>query len=173
MDFDLEHAKKILERTPATLRAMLSGMPAEWTNNNEGPDTWSPFEIVAHLIHGEHADWIPRAHIILEHGESLVFEPFERFGFGKYAEGKSLVDLLDDFATLRARNLDALTDIDLASGKLDLCGTHPEFGQVRMDQLIATWAVHDLAHIYQIARVMASQWDDAVGPWGKYLSILR
>ncbi len=173
MKFDHESAKQILERTPSTLKALLSGLSDDWTANNEGPDTWSAHDIVAHLIHGEEADWVPRAHIILEHGESLAFEPFERFAFGKYAEGKSVNELLQRFAELRRRNLDVLQDFELTPEKLELSGTHPEFGRVTMGQLIATWAVHDLAHIAQIARVMARQWDAEVGPWKKYLSVLE
>lgn len=172
MEFDQESAREILERTPSTLTALLSGLPDDWTANNEGPDTWSPHDIVAHLIHGEEADWVPRAHIILEHGESLAFEPFDRFAFGKYAEGRSVEELLKRFAELRRRNLDALRDLELTPETLELSGTHPEFGRVTMSQLIATWAVHDLAHIAQIARVMARQWDAEVGPWKKYLSVL-
>ena len=173
MEFELERAREILERTPATLRAMLAGLPDEWVTATVGPDTWSPRDVLAHLIHCEEVDWMPRAHIILQHGEEFVFEPFDRFGFDNYATGKSTEELLTEFEALRIRNLDALEDLDLTDEQLALRGTHPEFGQVTMAQLIATWATHDLAHMVQIARTMAKQHDAAVGPWKKYLSVLQ
>jgi hypothetical protein len=175
MEFELHQAKDILRRTPATISSLLLGLPVEWVTGNEGPDTWSPLDIVGHLIHGEEADWIPRAQIILQHGESSAFEPFDRFAFleRESSSGKGLSDLLSTFESLRARNLAALDDLDLSDDQLKLHGTHPEFGQVTLGQLIATWATHDLAHIVQIARVMAKQYDTAVGPWKAYLSVLN
>ena len=173
MEFELERTKQILKRTPSALNALLTGLDDEWLVNNEGPDTWSPVDVVGHLIHGEEADWIPRAKIILEHGESLAFEPFDRFAFQRRSAGKSVAALVDIFATLRARNLELLNAMELNSEQLKLCGTHPEFGRVTLAQLLATWAAHDLAHIVQISRAMAKQYDAAVGPWRKYLSVLK
>ena len=173
MEFDVEHASAILERTPATLRTLLAGLSDEWVSNNEGPDTWSPIDVLGHLIHGEEADWIPRAQIILQYGESFAFEPFDRFAFQERSEGRPLSELLDTFGALRLRNLATLDEMGLNADKLELCGTHPEFGRVTLSQLIATWATHDLAHIVQIARVMAKQYDSAVGPWKEYLSVLK
>lgn len=176
MEFELEQAKDILRRTPATLDALLRGLPAEWVNGTEGPDTWSPLDVLGHLVHGEEEDWIPRAQIILQHGESSAFEPFDRFAYLERdsTKGKDLADLLTTFEALRAKNLEALDDMDLENGdRLTLHGTHPEFGRVTLGQLIATWATHDLAHIVQIARVLAKQYDSAVGPWKAYLSVLQ
>jgi hypothetical protein len=175
MDFEVDQAVEILERTPATLRTLLSGLSDAWTSGNEGPDTWSPIDVVKHLIHGEEVDWIPRAQIILQHGESFTFEPFDPLAFEGRASssGKGLAELLDIFEELRARNLAALEAMDLSENQLSLYGTHPEFGRVTLGQLIATWATHDLAHIVQIARAMAKQYGVAVGPWKKYLSVLQ
>ncbi len=176
MEFELEQAKDILRRTPATLEALLRGLPAEWLGSNEGPDTWSPLDVLGHLIHGDEEDWIPRARIILQHGEASTFEPFDRFAYleRESTKGKGLADLLTTFETLRAKNLAALDEMDLDNDdRLALLGTHPEFGRVTLGQLIATWATHDLAHIVQIARVLARQYDAAVGPWKEYLSVLQ
>jgi len=175
MDFELERAKEILENTPRTLRALLTGIHDDWASANEGPDTWSPLDVLAHLIHGEETDWVPRAQIILRHGQSFAFEPFDRFAFRERdsSKGKELPELLDAFEELRARNIATLDGMKLTDRELELCGTHPEFGRVTMAQLIATWAVHDLAHIVQIARAMAKQYDAAVGPWKEYLSVLK
>ena len=175
MEFELEQAKDILRRTPATLEALLRGLPAEWLGSNEGPDTWSPLDVLGHLIHGDEEDWIPRARIILQHGEASIFEPFDRFAYleRESTKGKGLAALLATFETLRAKNLAALDEMDLDNDdRLALLGTHPEFGRVTLGQLIATWATHDLAHIVQIARVLARQYDAAVGPWKEYLSVL-
>lgn len=175
MEFELRHAREILERTPVTLSTMLSGIADEWLLANEGPDTWSPLDVVSHLIHGEEVDWIPRARIIIRHGESFTFEPFDPSAFAdrESIKGKGLRELLDTFATLRARNLTSLDEMDLTVEKLELAGTHPEFGRVTMAQLIATWAAHDLSHIVQAARAMAKRYDIAVGPWKEYLSVLK
>ena len=174
MEFALKQARDILSRTPTMLEALLLGLPAEWTINNEGPNTWSPVDVIGHLIHGEEEDWIPRARLILQHGESSVFEPFDRFAFleRESSSGKGLSELLNTFAALRTGNLAALDEMALSESQLKLCGTHPEFGPVTLGQLIATWATHDLAHIVQISRVMAKQYDTAVGPWKAYLSVL-
>jgi hypothetical protein len=175
VDFELSHARDILERTPATLRVMLSGLDEQWLVNNEGPGTWSPVDVVKHLIHGEETDWIPRAQIILQHGESFTFEPFDPLAFEgrESSSGKALPELLDTFEALRSRNLAVLDAMEFNDSQLELRGTHPEFGTVTLGQLIATWATHDLSHIAQISRTMVKQYEAAVGPWRKYLSILK
>ena len=172
MEFTLSGTIEVLERTPRTLRALLGGLPDGWTRSNEGPDTFSPFDVLGHLIHGERTDWIPRAKIILEHGPSRPFTPFDRFAFRQVSQGKSLADLLDTFESLRAENLAALTALRLDPDQLARVGTHPELGSVTLKELLATWTVHDLAHLAQIARVMAKQYGPEVGPWVEYLPIL-
>ena len=173
MNFELSNGLAILERTPATLRAMLSGLPQEWTGASEGPDTWSPYVVVGHLIHGERTDWIPRARIILAQGENRRFTPYDRFAQFRESEGKSLDDLLDEFAALRAANVATLQEWRLDDAMLSLQGEHPAFGAVSLRQLLATWVAHDLGHIVQISRVMAKQYRDAVGPWREYLSVME
>ena len=161
-----------LERTPAALRAMLAGLPAELVHATEGGESWSPFDIVGHLIHGERTDWIPRLQIILAEGRS-EFERFDRFAHLEASRGNSVEDLLGEFETLRAANLDTLRGM-LAEGiGLDAEGTHPEFGRVTTGELLATWATHDLGHIAQVARVMAKHFGKNAGPWAAYLPILR
>jgi len=172
MDFELEHAKEILGRTPATLNAMLRGVSEAWLVGNEGAETWSPYDVVGHLIHGEETDWIPRARIILEHGEARAFEPFDRVGMFEKSKGKSIAELLDEFAKLRKQSLNELSAMNLTPELLEKRGTHPELGVVTMKLLLAAWVVHDLGHVRQIVRVMAKQYSDAVGPWRAYLSIL-
>jgi hypothetical protein len=172
MRFDLDQSIQILERTPETLTALLSGLSEEWTHEKEGPDAWSPFDVVGHLIHGEKTDWIPRAKFILEHGDSRTFEPFDRFAQYETSRGKSMSDLLEEFADLRLNNVEGLRDMDLGSEDLDRTGTHPELGPVTLGQLLATWTVHDLDHIAQIARAMARQYTAEVGGWRTHLRIL-
>jgi hypothetical protein len=172
MDFQLNHAREILGRTPATLRALLGGLPEEWVAANEGPDTWSPFDIMGHLIHGEEADWIPRARIILEHGEDRAFDPFDRFAMFEKSKGKSLGQLLDEFERLRGESLRELEELNLTPEKLGKRGMHPDLGVVTLSQLLSTWVVHDLGHVAQIARVMAKQYGEAVGPWRAYLPVV-
>jgi uncharacterized damage-inducible protein DinB len=172
MEFQLKHAISILSRTPATLNSLLRGAPAEWTTGNEGPDTWSPYEVLGHLIHGEETDWIPRARIILEHGESRAFEPFDRFAQFEKSRGKSADELLDEFELLRTENLAVLQQMKLTPDQLELRGTHPELGSVTMSELLATWVVHDVSHVAQATRVMCKQYSEAVGPWKQYLPIL-
>ena len=172
MDFDLPAGTAVLERTPATLRAMLDGLPSAWTDATEGPDTWSPFVVVGHLIHGERTDWIGRARIILEQGPNRRFTPFDRFAQFRESEGRSLPELLDEFARLRAENLATLASWNLTDEHLALEGEHPEFGAVTLRQLLATWVAHDLGHIAQVARVMAKQYREAIGPWRAYLSVI-
>ena len=162
----------ILERTPATFRAMLSGLAPVWIDATEGPDTWSPYDIMGHLIHGERADWIERARIILAQGEHRRFEPFDRFAQFRESQGKSLAELLDEFARLRAENLAIVKEWQLTEAQLALEGEHPAFGAVTLRQLLATWVAHDLGHIAQAARVMAKQYREAVGPWRAYLPVL-
>ena len=172
MNFDLSAAMPVLERTPGVLRAMLDGLPNEWIDADEGPGTWSPFVIVGHLVHGERANWIPRARVILEHGAAMAFPPFDREAQFRDSAGKTLTELLDEFATLRTENLATLASWRLNERQLRLEGLHPEFGRVMLGQLLATWVVHDLSHIAQVTRVMAKQHRDAVGPWRTYLPIL-
>ena len=172
MDFDLTQGVAVLERTPAAMREMLRGLGPEWIDATEGPDTWSPAVNVGHLIHGERTDWIPRAQIILAQGESRRFTPYDRFAQFSESQGKSLDDLLDEFARLRAENLTTLAGWRLTDVQLALEGEHPAFGLVSLRQLLATWVAHDLGHIAQTARVMAKQYCDAVGPWREYLPIL-
>jgi hypothetical protein len=172
LDFDLAETLDILERTPSVVGTLLRGTSPSWHAANEGPDTWSALDVVGHLIHGEETDWIPRAQIILEHGESRPFERFDRFAqFGRFA-GWSLDQLLDRFAHLRQANLKIVKDWRLTASQLALPGRHPELGSVTLRQLLATWAVHDLNHIAQIARVLAKQYGNEVGTWRAYLSIL-
>ena len=172
MEFDLPSGCEVLERTPHVLRAMLTGLSPAWTDATEGPDTWSPFVIVGHLIHGERADWIPRAQLILAQGAQRRFTPFDRFAQFRESDGKPLDTLLDEFAQCRAENLVTLGSWQLTDAQLALEGEHPEFGPVTLRQLLATWVAHDVGHVAQIARVMAKQYRDAVGPWRAYLSVM-
>jgi uncharacterized protein YfbU (UPF0304 family) len=172
MDFQLDRTVEILEQTPGTLRAMLSGLSEPWIESDEGPDTWNAYIIVGHLIHGEKTDWIARLKIILEDGESRTFTPFDRFAQFEESAGQTLADLLDTFEALREDNLVILRDLDLQPQQLELRGTHPELGMVTASELLATWAVHDLGHIGQIARAMAAAYSGQVGPWRRYLRIL-
>jgi len=172
MDFELTAGIAVLERTPHTLRAMLEGLPSVWTDATEGPDTWSPYVIVGHLIHGERTDWMTRAEIILAQGPSRRFAPYDRFAQLRDSEGQSLTELLDEFARLRRTNLDTLVGWRLSDQQLALEGEHPAFGAVTLRQLLSTWVVHDLGHIAQAARVMAKQYGDAIGPWREYLPIV-
>lgn len=172
MEFDLTTGAAILERTPHTLRAMLSGLPAAWTDATEGPETWSPYDIMGHLVHGERADWMPRARIILDQGTDRRFAPFDRFAQFRESQGKSLGDLLDEFERLRAESLETLAGWRLTEAQLSLEGEHPAFGPVTLRQLLATWVAHDLGHVAQVARVMAKQYRDAVGPWRAYLPVM-
>jgi hypothetical protein len=173
MDFDVTTGLAVLERTPNALRAMLSGLPPAWTDATEGPETWSPYVIVGHLIHGERTDWIPRARLILARGAERRFTPYDRFAQFRESQGKSLADLLDEFARVRAENVATLAGWRLTGAQLALTGEHPEFGLVTLSQLLATWVAHDLGHMAQVARVMAKQYREAVGPWRAYLSVME
>jgi hypothetical protein len=172
MEFDLEQGQAILERTPGTLRAMLAGLSPEWIDANEGPDTWSPYVIVGHLLHGDRADWIPRAQLIVARGANRRFTPFDRLAQFRESQGKTLGALLDEFTRLRAENLATLAGWRLTDVELALEGEHPEFGAVTLRQLLSTWVAHDLSHLAQAARVMAKQYREAVGPWRAYLPLL-
>lgn len=171
--FRLDDAVDLLRRTPHLLTAMLGGVKDEWARASERADTWSPFDVVGHLIHGEKTDWIPRARIILERGESIPFEPFDRFAQLSTSAGKTLDQLLKEFAAIREANLAQLTSWRLTPADFERAGTHPEFGRVTLGELIATWVTHDLSHLAQIARAMARQYHREVGPWRKYLRILK
>jgi hypothetical protein len=173
MKFELDHAIQLLRSTPDTLWVMLAGLPERWTSSNEAPDTWSPFDVVGHLIHGEKTDWIPRVRMILEHSEAKTFEPFDRFAQYEDSKGKSMSELLDEFADRRAENLEELDALTLTEEDLDRTGQHPEFGEVTLRQLLATWVVHDLGHIAQVSRVMSKQYKDEVGPWSAYLRVIN
>jgi uncharacterized damage-inducible protein DinB len=172
MEYQYEQAVEILRRTPATLTALLRGMPDAWTRANEGPDTWSVYDIVGHLLHGDEDNWIARARTILEHGEKQPFSPFNRTAMFEQYQGSSLDQLLAAFEQSRATNLAALSAMDITPQKLALAGTHPALGPVTLSELLASWVVHDLNHIGQIVEVMARQYGDAVGPWSQYLAIL-
>ena len=172
MSFELTEGIAVLERTPATFRALLAGLQDEWTTTNEGPDTFSPYDNVGHLIHGERTDWIPRARIILAQGDNRRFEPYDRFAQIRESKGKSLSQLLDEFELLRAENLATLRGWNLSDRELELKGEHPELGAVTLRQLLAAWVVHDLGHIAQTTRVMAKQYREAIGPWRAYLPVV-
>ena len=172
MSFDLDLSIEALRATPATLRALLAGLDDRWVRATEGPDTFSPFDVVGHLIDGEETDWMARARIILARGPNLTFTPYDRFRHFKRNAGRSLTSLLDEFARLRAANLELLAGWQLTERELDLPGEHPSLGRVTLRQLLAAWVVHDLGHIAQTARVMAKQYRDDVGPWVPYLPVL-
>ncbi len=169
---NLKDAIAVLERTPSSLSGLLEGLPEMWITATEGNDTWSPYDVIGHLIHGERTDWIPRARHILN-GEARPFEPFDRAAQFTESEGKSLGDLLSTFAELRRQNIAALVAMNLTDDDLDREGRHPELGRVTLGQLLATWVVHDLDHVTQVARTMAKVYGEATGPWSAYLSVLR
>ena len=170
--FAIEEAAAILARTPSTLDALLRGLPVSWTLAHEGAETWSPFDVMGHLIHGEQVDWIPRAKIILADGDARAFDRFDRLAQFTASTGRTLPTLLDDFARLREANLRELRSLNLTTADLDRLGRHPELGAVTLRQLLATWVTHDLDHIMQISRVLARQYSDEVGPWRAYLRII-
>jgi uncharacterized damage-inducible protein DinB len=172
MNFNLNDALAVLESTPATLSALLAGLPPVWVLATEGEGTWSPFDVLGHLVHGERTDWIPRTRHILA-GDALPFEPFDRQAMFAESQGKCLNNLLETFARLRAENLAELRAMNLSPADLERTGRHPELGVVTLRQLLATWVVHDLDHLGQIARVMAKAYGDEVGPWRAYVSILK
>ena len=163
----------LLSRTPATLNALLRDLPETWTHRNEGEGTWNAFDVVGHLVHGEQTDWMPRVRTVLEHGDKQAFVPFDREGHARAIRGKSLAQLLDEFARLRAENLAGLRALNVRPEDLERRGRHPVFGLVTLSELLATWAAHDLTHLHQLSRVMAHQYRDAVGPWSVYLGVLQ
>jgi hypothetical protein len=173
MKQSLQHTISLLTRTPATLNALLRDLPETWTFRNEGENTWSAFDIVGHLIHGERTDWMPRAKMVLQFGETQAFSPFDRWGQARESQGKTLGQLLDEFAHLRSANLDELRALNLRQEDLELLGRHPALGVVTLSELLSTWAVHDLTHLHQLSRVMAHQYREAVGPWSGYLGVLQ
>jgi hypothetical protein len=170
--FDVAEGLAVLERTPSALRALLAGLPGPWITATEGPETFSAFDNVGHLIHGERTDWIPRARIILAQGANRTFEPYDRFAQLRESAGKSLAQLLDEFEALRAQNLETVRGWRLTEAQLALQGEHPALGTVTLRQLLATWVAHDLGHVAQTARVMAKRYREAVGPWRAYLPVL-
>lgn len=173
MNFNLQQALPILERTPHVVAALLKDLDKDWIYSTEGADTWSPFDVVGHYIHGEKTDWIPRMNIILSDEADKRFEPFDRFAQFKDSEGKTLDALLDEFAKLRAENIARLKAVMPNEELLQKKGIHPAFGEVTFSNLLASWVVHDLGHISQIVRTMAKQYTEAVGPWTAYMSILN
>jgi len=173
MEHNLEHTISLLTRTPAALNALLRDLPETWTLRNEGDNSWSAFDIVGHLIHGERTDWMPRVQRVLQHGESRPFEPFDRLGQVLESQGKSLGQLLDEFARLRSENVARLHALNLREQDLALRGRHPALGAVTLSELLATWAAHDLTHLHQISRVMAHQYREMVGPFSRYLGVLQ
>ena len=172
MKFDLAKSVQVLERTPVVLADILQNVSNDWTMNNEGDDTWSPYDIVGHLIHGERTDWMPRLEIIL-HKEDKKFIPYDRFAQFKESEGKDLQQLLSEFSELRKENLLKLRSLTLNEDDLNKTGIHPEFGDITLRQLLSTWTIHDLTHIAQITRVMAKQYKEAIGPWIKYFRVMQ
>jgi hypothetical protein len=172
MNFDLELSTQALAKTPGTLHALLDGLPDPWTRGVEGPDTFSPFDVVGHLIDGEETDWVPRARIILARGPNPIFEPYDRFRHRARNTGRTLRSLLEEFARLREDNLAQVRSWDLTPAVLELPGIHPGLGRVTLRQLLASWVVHDFGHIAQVARVMAKQLRDEVGPWVPFLPVL-
>ncbi|MEQ9165701.1 MAG: DinB family protein [Fulvivirga sp.] len=173
MQYNQSQAIHILERTPAVLKTFLYGLSIEWTSSNEGPDTWSPFDIIGHLIHGEQEDWLKRTNLILSDNEDKTFEPFDRFAQFELSKGKTINELLDEFEALRIENLRQLKELNLSEEQLQLKGRHPALGDVTLKELFSCWVVHDLGHISQISRVMAKQYKAEVGPWIEFLGILK
>jgi len=173
MEFNIQSALQILERTPTVIEAMLRNLDEQWIINNEGGDSWSAFDIVGHYIHGEKTDWIPRMNIILSDDRDKHFVPFDRFAQFIDSNGKTLGQLLEEFKVLRAKNIEQLKSTDLNEEVLNRTGIHPKFGSVTLRQLLSAWVVHDLTHIYQISRVMAKQYEIEVGPWKEFLGVLK
>jgi hypothetical protein len=169
----LDESIALLERVPLVFDALLRDLPQPWILATEGPNTWSPYDVVGHLVHAERADWMPRLLIILEHGASRPFDPFDREAQFRESAGKTLPALLDEFSALRRANLTCLRGLNLQPDQLAMEGTHPSLGSVTVRQLLATWTAHDLTHLVQVSRVMAKRYKDEVGPWAQYLSVVR
>jgi hypothetical protein len=173
MRYTVEQAIEILERTPDVFKALLHGLNARWIMNNEGPDTFSPYDIIGHLIHGEKTDWRPRVEIILEYGLSKTFVPYDRFAQFEESKGKSVSQLLEEFVSIRKINMEWFRKLNLSETDLDKKGNHPGLGEVTLRELLSAWVVHDLTHIAQATRVMAKQYKEEIGPWVEYFRILR
>ena len=173
MEFELDRSIEILERTPKILRSFLDGLSGEWLYCNEGEETWSAFDIVGHLIHGEKTDWTSRLDIILSEAENKVFSPFDRFAQFESSKGKTMQELLIEFEERRSSNLNYLKSLNISDDQYGLKAVHPSLGEVTLKQLLAAWVAHDLGHIAQIARVMAKQYKNEVGPWVEYMSVLN
>jgi hypothetical protein len=172
MKFELNRSLQILQQTPSVLRTWLAGLDRPWIENNYGDDTFSPFDVVGHLLHGERTDWMARVEIILEQGTSQAFTPWDRYAMYRESQGKTIDQLLDEFAAARRENLANLDAKKLTPTDLQRTGTHPRFGQVTLQQLLATWVTHDLNHIHQIAKCMAWQYRDEIGPWREYVTFI-
>lgn len=172
-DHTLKQTTSLLARTPAALDALLRDLPASWTMPNEGEGSWSVFEVIAHLVYAERVNWIPRAKILLEAGDSRAFQSFNRRGYAEESQGKSMGQLLDEFARLRSENLEELRAMNLNAADLARTGQHPRLGAVTLSQLLATWAAHDLTHLHQISRIMAHQYRETVGPFSAFLGVLK
>jgi len=173
MQFQVAQAIEVLAQTPAVIDALLRGKSAAWLNCRKTPESFSPLDVIGHLMHGELTDWIPRVRIILDHHDKKAFDPFDRFAFKDLIAGKPLEQLLDEFAELRRQSLQSLRDLSIGERQLELRGMHPELGPVTLGNLLATWVVHDLGHIAQVVKIMSSEYRDAVGPWRAYLSVLE
>jgi DinB superfamily len=173
MKFSVEKSIEILGKTPGVLKSLLSGLSEEWVTGNEGPDTFSPYDVIGHLIHGEKTDWAERAKIILEFGTAKPFTPWDRVAQYKESEGKSLNQLLDEFEQVRKENIQWLSSVTLTEIDLEKKGIHPVLGEVTLKHLLATWVVHDLTHIAQVTRVMAKQYKEEMGPWPEFFRILN
>ena len=173
MAFDLNKSLAMLERTPEVLKTLLEGLPEDWTSANEGGQSWSPFIIVGHLLHGEKTDWLTRTKIILSDTEDKTFPPFDRLAQIKDNQGRKLSDLLEEFGQRRRANLEEIKKLNITEDMLDKTGVHPAFGEVSLGSLLTTWMTHDLNHLYQITRVLAKQFKEESGPWVEYLRILR
>ncbi len=173
MQHNLEESISLLERTPAALNVLLRDLPESWTLRSEGENTWSVFDVIGHLIHGERTDWMMRARVILEFGETKEFVRFDRWAQMRESQGKTLQQLLDEFARVRGENLRDLRAMNLGKKDLEKRGRHPALGVVTLSELLATWAAHDLTHIHQISRIMAHQYREAVGPWTKFLGVMQ
>jgi hypothetical protein len=172
MQFAIKDSIEVLEQTPAVLDALLRNKSTVWLNCRKSPEAFSAVDVMGHLIHGEMTDWIPRARMILEEREKRTFEPFDRFAFQAIIAGKSISELLEEFAKSRRQSIESLRVLDLGEGDLNLPGLHPDLGPVTLSNLLATWVVHDLGHIAQIVKTMAGEYREAVGPWRKYTTIL-
>lgn len=173
MKYDLQKSIEILQSTPSVLRSLMQSQHADWLMNNEGPETFSPFDVLGHLVHGEKTDWTARIQLIIDHGNTRPFEKFDRFAMYDESRGKTINDLLDEFEKLREQNINWLRSLSLTPPDFEKKGFHPVLGEVTLENLLATWVVHDLTHIAQISRVMAKQYKDAIGPWTEFFRILH